>query len=1203
MKSASAQRFRARKIDLKKPLSVYLASELSDLDHDDLNRTLDIETGVEKEEESEHHLQAAISAAHAAISCGLSSSSQKSIPSRNNDKIDQDSSSSVPIPSVYIPTPETKKDPSLKEKWYSNVISFPKSRIRSILTVEDACCPMYCMDEEDEKWLSSYNSDIEKEIAIIKASLEATLDTPSKKKIKLEKSSAPSSKKQQKTKSKLKKEFEDSELSSHPEYSTLYNARSKILPENKFELLMDQLEAVSIDMVFNSLNDFPPLGTLITQADTKGLVINDDAKFVFEYWKNKRSTKSFKPIMPTLKTEDPTKTSSDPYICFRKREVKQIRKTRRADIKASHQLQKLQINLVCATQLLESIVSREELKRKILLTTKKSIEQRSLVLALRRHYGIPINGTNDLFSQRSLLSLGGRKRQLSSIENDSQLSPTHANSSPTKNTNGSLSNSKKGSSLKNSSSKLSELSEIDLIRLQSDNLSSSSKNPLKSHGIKSLGSNDNLSLSADKKALSHVEVPVYSISKKVSEIKERIRSNSERNIDFMSTSIDGSSIPFNIADIRKSSGKFKPISNNKAFTKNFIDDLGKNPSKDKFKNLPFVRIRRGRLGRLFLDQSPASKCKPANTFRNYYPPRPYFDDDVEQFIYRQSLLRNSGVFNSYILGRSQNLHQLPEIFHKNASNDDYKSNDNTIPFPNLKNNIPEFTLSKNKSMLGPKNNCNFHFGSNSSEYLQILNDHAFFLEKKSLDGAIIPESAPSTPCSPRTKIKDIDTDDFNANVKAAFSSNSDINSPSNNPLPSNQNVLTIFDSISSKGYENPVSSNRQNIPPLNSSGFTPLGISPANSIVHNPNLSSASKIPAIQLKSISKNVLDSNSSANKAAHQGSSQNDQIIPQAHLTPQQIYQQQLRMQMHLQACMQIELRKQLQQQMQIKNPSPEAKLQIQRIQASAQRLALQQQFIHNQNKSNIINNINSTYIPNFPNISSIPQHPLPLSVPNNAIAFKSENLDGSSKESLLRKLNDGSSKKLSNKPDPLPPVLKSNSDLTNQKTDNLIKENLKNKLDEHIALTSSSLAPSENNPISLNSNNSTNVSPQKFSSSHVDGNVHKDSGSETDTDSDIVTSTPDQKFRSNQELSSSVKITQATALSSIADPMSSELQTVPVNGSKDANVLLPINLTDSGARDVNDKGYLLENPIRKTKKIVQYSNKFNKKTKETNGLKTV
>lgn len=48
----NAQRFRARKVDLKRPLPVFRAADLEDLEDDD-NRHVDaIETGVEKDEEA-----------------------------------------------------------------------------------------------------------------------------------------------------------------------------------------------------------------------------------------------------------------------------------------------------------------------------------------------------------------------------------------------------------------------------------------------------------------------------------------------------------------------------------------------------------------------------------------------------------------------------------------------------------------------------------------------------------------------------------------------------------------------------------------------------------------------------------------------------------------------------------------------------------------------------------------------------------------------------------------------------------------------------------------------------------------------------------------------------------------------------------------------------------------------------------------------
>ncbi|KAJ2189665.1 Enhancer of polycomb-like protein 1 [Coemansia sp. RSA 353] len=130
----NAQRFRARKVDFKRALPVFRASDLDDLDDDDNRQTDTIETGVEKDEEAEHHLQAVISAAQAAAT------------------------GSGPNKQMYIPTPDASRVVDGYDERYPATFTCPTSLIRSSETVEECCAPLYCMDDEDAQWLEQSGS-------------------------------------------------------------------------------------------------------------------------------------------------------------------------------------------------------------------------------------------------------------------------------------------------------------------------------------------------------------------------------------------------------------------------------------------------------------------------------------------------------------------------------------------------------------------------------------------------------------------------------------------------------------------------------------------------------------------------------------------------------------------------------------------------------------------------------------------------------------------------------------------------------------------------------------------------------------------------------------------------------------------------------------------------------------------------------------
>ncbi|KAJ2862460.1 Enhancer of polycomb-like protein 1 [Coemansia aciculifera] len=310
----NAQRFRARKVDLKRPLPVFRAADLEDLEDDD-NRHVDaIETGVEKEEEAEHHLQAAISSTHAAAS------------------------GEAPSKQVYIPTPDASKVIDAYDELYLKNFTCPTSLIRSSETVEECCAPLYCMDDEDAEWLAAFNA------------RRAKADQPA-------------------------------------------------MSEDQFELGMDQLETLTRDMVFLRPEDFPSAEYLASHAaDRDRPFARATVDQVFEHWKQRRIDSSYKPVIPALQYEDTSKTEIDPYVCFRRREVRQGRKTRRADQRSLEQLRRLRVNLAMAAQMLEMCLERETAKIEIIAEAQTVARQRGTVLRMRRRLGVTTaSDFDDLF--------------------------------------------------------------------------------------------------------------------------------------------------------------------------------------------------------------------------------------------------------------------------------------------------------------------------------------------------------------------------------------------------------------------------------------------------------------------------------------------------------------------------------------------------------------------------------------------------------------------------------------------------------------------------------------------------------------------------------------------------------------------------------------------------------------------------------------
>jgi enhancer of polycomb-like protein len=124
--------FRAKKLDFSKPLPVYHCDELTEFgEYAQVSRTMPtIATGVEKEEEEEHHLQAAISASN--------------VPGKTTP--------------LYIPTPDASKEVENYDKLYRNDFKMPKGMIRETEILGHILLVNYDMDEDDEMTLRNYNT-------------------------------------------------------------------------------------------------------------------------------------------------------------------------------------------------------------------------------------------------------------------------------------------------------------------------------------------------------------------------------------------------------------------------------------------------------------------------------------------------------------------------------------------------------------------------------------------------------------------------------------------------------------------------------------------------------------------------------------------------------------------------------------------------------------------------------------------------------------------------------------------------------------------------------------------------------------------------------------------------------------------------------------------------------------------------------------
>ncbi|KAB2576539.1 Enhancer of polycomb-like protein [Lasiodiplodia theobromae] len=310
----SSQRFRQRKLSTKQNLAILRESEVENLADDEAQRHIPkVETGVEKGEEIEHHLQAVINAAAV------------------GGKVSQ----------LYIPTPDAtvsklKYDDVYPKRWVQ-----PATYIRFSSTVEDCKGTQYCMTSEDEVALKALNAKKPPGMQCTEDWFEEVFDF-----------------------------FERTAQEKQP-FAAVDNPPA--LPYEEFENSFDE--------------------TISDPAQKF-------AKDIYDYWKQQRLKRGNHSLMPMLKFETNLETDdSDPYVCFRRREVRQARKTRGRDAQVTEKLKKLRHELEQARELMYFVKQREYGRRDQLVNDRLIFEKRMEVKEIKRNLGIK-GDDEDLINQR-----------------------------------------------------------------------------------------------------------------------------------------------------------------------------------------------------------------------------------------------------------------------------------------------------------------------------------------------------------------------------------------------------------------------------------------------------------------------------------------------------------------------------------------------------------------------------------------------------------------------------------------------------------------------------------------------------------------------------------------------------------------------------------------------------------------------------------
>ncbi|KAK4696012.1 enhancer of polycomb-like protein, partial [Lecanoromycetidae sp. Uapishka_2] len=305
----ASQRIRQRKLNTRTALGIIREEDLDAINDELQANVQNVDTGVERGEINEHHLQAALSSQTAAI----------------GGKVAQ----------IYIPTPDAVQSSIDYEKLYPLTYSSPTGYIRFSSTVEDcAGCP-YDMDEEDDAFLKLMN----------------------------------------------KKRNASAQCSANQFEEVMHCFEETAQTQQPFAAV-DSPPVLSYDEIEASMDDY---------LDENARAFT---KLVYEHWKTRRLEMGNKSLTISLKVcehqikpafltdfvkfEDGLATDdADPYVCFRRREVRQIRKTRGRDAHSAEKLKKLRKELEDAREMVAMIRQREISKREQMAIDRTLFEQRA----------------------------------------------------------------------------------------------------------------------------------------------------------------------------------------------------------------------------------------------------------------------------------------------------------------------------------------------------------------------------------------------------------------------------------------------------------------------------------------------------------------------------------------------------------------------------------------------------------------------------------------------------------------------------------------------------------------------------------------------------------------------------------------------------------------------------------------------------------
>jgi len=323
-------------------------------------------SGVDADDANEHHLQVAINAA-AQRHTGFAQDSKA-----------QDGASQKEKREPYIPTPDAAGIVKDYEHHYPTDRWLPpQTHLRSADTLEDTVQYglsngySYYMDERDKEWLEKNNQAANGESTSAQAIVSGGLTSRSSRSSKLK------GKDPDVCPAIFIKEDEFElimglfEKETDERYPFLHVDPAQIPPYSEYESLFAHALSVSY---FSSFT-VPVFACDPSRNAALGAV-------VYTHWRDRRKGRNGRRIMAQLTADE--SNENDPYVCFRRRDSKPIRKTRTAQNAITERMVRLKTELGQAYNLALSVLQREQTKQMQLQFGYSLWKARATMLDLKR---------------------------------------------------------------------------------------------------------------------------------------------------------------------------------------------------------------------------------------------------------------------------------------------------------------------------------------------------------------------------------------------------------------------------------------------------------------------------------------------------------------------------------------------------------------------------------------------------------------------------------------------------------------------------------------------------------------------------------------------------------------------------------------------------------------------------------------------------